>query len=63
MPDGGHVILVLFHGDVNKAYSQLARADDDFTAWYRAQVLDLGGPDLTTDDQPATEVIFEWNAA
>ena len=63
MPDGGHAILVLFDGDVEKAYSELATADDDFTTWYRAQVLDLGGPDLTADDQPASEVIFEWNAS
>jgi len=63
MPDGGRVILVLFDGDVEKTYSELASADDDFTAWYRAQVLELGGPDLTTDDQPASEVIFEWNAS
>lgn len=63
MPDGGHAILVLFHGDVEKTYSELANADDDFTAWYRARVLELGGPDLTSDDEPASEVIFEWNAS
>ena len=63
LPDGGHAILVLFDGDVEKTYRELAAGDDEFTAWYRAQVVDLGGPDLTADDQPASEVIFEWNAS
>lgn len=62
MPDGGHAILVLFDGDVDKTFSQLATGTDEFTSWYRAAVLDIGGPDLAGDDQPASEVIFEWSA-
>lgn len=62
MPEGGHAILVFFDGDIDKAFTELATAEDDFTTWYRAQVLDIGGPDLTSDDQPASEVVFEWTA-
>ncbi len=61
MPDGGHAVLVFFDGDIDKAFTELATADDEFSTWYRAQVLALGGPDLTSDDQPASEVVFEWS--
>lgn len=63
LPDGGHAILVLFDGDVDKTFTELATGSDEFTTWYRAAVLDMGGPDLTSDDQPASEVIFEWSAS
>lgn len=63
MPDGGHAILVLFEGDVDSTFTELATGTDEFTTWYRTQVLDIGGPDLTRDDQPASEVIFEWSAS
>lgn len=63
MPDGGHVIVVLFDGDVDKTFTELATGIDEFTTWYRAAVLHIGGPDLTGDDQPASEVIFEWSAS
>jgi hypothetical protein len=63
MPAGGHAILVLFDGDVDRTFTELANGSDEFTTWYRAQVLDIGGPDLTSDDQPASEVIFEWSAS
>ena len=62
MPDGTRVMLVFFDGDIDKTFTELATADDEFTSWYRAQVLDIGGPDLTSDDQPASEVVFEWSA-
>ena len=63
MPDGGHAVVVLFDGDVDKTFQELATAEDDFTTWYRARVLDIGGPDLTSDEQPASEVIFDWSAS
>lgn len=62
MPAGGHAILVFLDGDIDRTFTELATADDDFSAWYRAQVLAIGGPDLTRDDQPASEVVFEWSA-
>ena len=62
MPDGSRAIMVFFDGDIDKTFTELATADDEFTSWYRAQVLDIGGPDLTSDDQPASEVVFEWSA-
>ena len=63
MPDGSHVIVVFFDGDVDKTFAELATGTDEFTNWYRAAVLDIGGPDLTGDDQPASEVIFDWSAS
>jgi hypothetical protein len=63
MPDGSHTILVLFDGDVDKTFAELATGTDEFTTWYRAAVLNIGGADLTGDNQPASEVIFEWSAS
>lgn len=63
MPDGSHAILVLFDGDVDKTFTELANGSDEFTNWYRHQVLEIGGPDLTGEGQPASEVIFEWSAS
>jgi hypothetical protein len=63
MPGGGPAILVLFEGDVDKTYAELATGTDEFTTWYRTQVLDIGGPDFTRDHQPTFEVILEWSAS
>lgn len=63
MPDGSHAMIVFFDGDVEKTFTELATGTDEFTTWYRAQVLDIGGPDLTSDDQPASEIAFEWSAS
>jgi hypothetical protein len=63
MPDGSHAIVVYFDGDVDKTFTELATGTDEFTTWYRAQVLGIGGPDLTSDDQPPSEVILDWSAS
>ena len=63
MPDGGHAIIVFFDGDIERTFTELATGTDEFTVWYRVQVLAIGGPDLTGDDQPASEVILEWSAS
>lgn len=63
MSDGGHAIIVFFDGDVEKTFTELATGTDEFTTWYRAQVLSIGGPDLTSDDLPASEIAFEWSAS
>lgn len=57
----GYVMLVWFDGDIDKAFTNLATDDDDFTKWFRAQVLEISGFDLAApDDSPSPEVILDW---
>jgi hypothetical protein len=59
----GWRILLWFEGDIERTFAHLATADDEFTTWYRAQVLDIAGIDLTDPEEgPQPEVIFEWPA-
>jgi hypothetical protein len=59
----GPVILVFADGDIEKSFTELAVGTDEFTTWYRSQVLEICGLDLATDDQPPSEVVFEWSAS
>ncbi len=59
----GLAILVFADGDVERSFTELASGTDEFTSWYRAQVLEIAGLDLTGDDQPLSEVVFEWSAS
>ncbi len=62
MSDGSHAVIVFFDG-VEKTFKELATGTDEFTTWYRGQVPDIGGPDLTSDDLPSSEIAFEWSAS
>jgi hypothetical protein len=57
------VILVFADGDIEKSFTELATGTDDFTVWYRSQVLEIAGLDLAADDQPPAETIFTWSAS
>lgn len=59
----GAVMLVWFDGDIDRAFAQLATDDDEFTAWFRAKVLEISGFDLAApDDSAPPEVVLEWSA-
>lgn len=61
-PDGSFV-NVWFEGNVEEAFGDLATADDDFTVWFRQQVLDLTGVDMSAPDgSTPPEVILDWKA-
>jgi hypothetical protein len=42
----GSLILVWFEGDVEKAFTELATDDSEYTKWFRGRVLDITGVDL-----------------
>jgi hypothetical protein len=59
----GSFMLVWFEGDVEKAFGSLAVDQDDFSTWFRAQVLDLTGVDLSApSDDPLPDVLVNWSS-
>jgi hypothetical protein len=59
----GSFMLVWFEGDVEKAFGDLATNDSEFTTWFRGQVLDLTGVDLSApSDDPLPEVLVNWTS-
>ena len=59
----GTFILVWFDGDVEAAFTDLATAQDDFTVWFRAQIEEITGADMSAaDDSPPPELVLDWNA-
>ena len=61
-PDGSFV-NVWFEGNVEESFGDLATAEDEFTVWFRQQVLAVTGVDMSApDDSTPPEVILDWKA-
>jgi hypothetical protein len=59
----GALMLVWFEGDVEKAFTDLATASDDFAVWFRAQILSVTGVDMSApNDAPPPEFVVDWTA-
>jgi hypothetical protein len=59
----GSFMLVWFEGDVEKAFTELATDDSEFSAWFRAQVLDVTGVDLAApSDAAPPAVLLDYGA-
>lgn len=59
----GTFMLVWFDGDVDAAFTDLATAQDDFTVWFRGQIGDVTGVDMSQpDDGPPPELVLDWTA-
>lgn len=58
----GAFMLVWFESDaLEEAFADLATAQDEFTVWFRGQILDCTGVDMSVpDDSPPPEVVLEW---
>jgi hypothetical protein len=60
-PMGAFMLVWFDSEDVEGAFGDLATAQDDFTVWFRAQVQDICGVDMSApDDSPPPEVVLEW---
>jgi len=60
---GGSFINVWFEGNVEAGFADLATAQDEFTVWFREQILSVTGVDLSVPgDSPPPEIIFDWSA-
>ena len=59
----GSFILVWFEGDVEKAFTDIATDDSEYSVWFRSQVLELTGFDLgAPPDGPPPAVLVDWHA-
>ena len=59
----GSLILVWFEGDLEKAFTDLATDDSEYTTWFRARVLDITGVDLgIPPEDPPPDVIIDCRA-
>lgn len=59
---GGAFMLVWFEGDIEKAFSDLATATDEFTVWFRAQIKGVTGLDMTEPAEGGPELLLDWSA-
>ena len=57
----GSFILVWFEAlDLEKAFTQLATSDDEFTVWFRGQVKDVTGVDMGAPPEgPPPDVLVD----
>jgi hypothetical protein len=59
----GSLLVVWFEGDVEKAFADLATDDSEYTAWFRARVLDLTGVDLGAPPEgPPPAILLDYRA-
>jgi hypothetical protein len=58
----GSFVIVWFEGDVDAAFGNMATKDDEAHTWFRQQVLEITGVDMTApDDSPQPEVLVDWS--
>lgn len=58
----GAFLLVWFDGNPEQSFADLATATDDFMVWFREQVKDTTGVDLTAPAEGGPELLLEWSA-
>ena len=59
----GSFMLAWVEGDIEKAVTDVATAQDDFTRWHRARLLEITGVDVTKpSDGPPPDLLFDWRA-
>lgn len=62
-PDGNALVLVWFESpDPEKSFAELAQDPSDFAVWFRGQVKEITGVDLTEPAEGGPELILEWKA-
>jgi hypothetical protein len=63
MPDGSSAVLVWFEAeDPDKAFAELAQDTSDFAVWFRGQVKEISGVDLTEVPEGGPELLLDWKA-
>jgi hypothetical protein len=59
----GSFMVVWFEGDVEKAFSDLATDNGEFTTWFRSQVKEVTGVDLAAPPEgPLPAVLVDWHS-
>jgi hypothetical protein len=58
----GSFMLLWVEGDVERAFQDVAIAQDEFTVWQRGKLLEVTGVDMTQPAEGAgPEVLFDWH--
>lgn len=59
----GSFMLVWFEGDVEKAFADLATDSTEFGIWFRGQIQDVTGIDMSApSDEALPDVLVDWTA-
>ena len=60
----GNFMLVWFdYEGGDEVFEVMAASDDEFTVWFRGQVLEITGVDMTDPEgPPPPEVLVDWSA-
>jgi hypothetical protein len=59
----GSSLLVWAEGDIGKAMTDVATAQDEFTSWHRERLREITGVDIAQpSDAPPPELLFDWRA-
>jgi hypothetical protein len=62
-PDGNAFVLVWFESpDPEKSFAELAQESSDFAVWFRQQVKEVSGVDLTEPQEGGPELVLDWKA-
>jgi len=62
-PDGSAIAIVWFESpDPEKSFASLAEDSSDFAVWFREQVKQVSGVDLTEQQEGGPELILDWEA-
>src|SRR5687768_13429452 len=60
-PDGNAFILVWSESpDPEKSFAELAQDSSDFAVWFRGQVKEITGVELTQPPEVEPEVVLDW---
>jgi hypothetical protein len=60
----GQLVLVYWEvEDPQRALQQMAESQDQFDSWFRQFIQDVHGVDVTREQQPASELVFDWEAS
>ena len=58
---GGTFVNVWFEGSIEQGFADLATGQDEFTVWFREQLLNITGVDFSAPpDSAPPEIIFDW---
>ena len=61
-PMGSLVVVRFEASDVGSVFGELAASTDDFDVWFRQNVLDVTGVDLSGPLGPPPEILVDWSA-
>lgn len=59
---GGAFMLVWFEGNVDESFTHLATATDAFTVWFREQIKNVTGIDMSEPAEGGPELLVDWTA-